>query len=72
MKKKELYFSIYMRDELENDFELDTQKDNFKDLSKYLGQNESTLYNLGLKKKKGLQIEITIKDKTYIIIVDSE
>lgn len=72
MQKKKLYFSIYIEDELENDYECLTQKDNFKDLSSYLEQAESSLYNLGLKKKKGLQIELCIKDVKYIIIVDSE
>lgn len=72
MIKKNLFFSIYIDDELENDYECLTQKDNCKELSKYLGQSESSLYNLGLKKKKGLQIELCIKNKKYIIIVDSE
>ena len=72
MEKKNLYFNIYIENELEHDIELVGFADDMKALSKYFEKNKSTLYALGIKKIKGLRLNIEYNNKKYLIIVDSE
>ena len=71
MQKKNLCFNIYLKNELENDIEIVGQFETIKDLETFFQKSKSTLFDLGIKKVKGLHIEIEDKGKKYVAIVDS-
>jgi hypothetical protein len=72
MKKNRLYFNIYIENELENDIELVGSADNMEALSFYFQRNKSRLYDLGVKKVKGLRIHLNIDGEKYLVIVDKD
>lgn len=72
MEKKNLYFSIYLKNELENDIEIVGQFDTIKDLETFFSKSKSMLFALGIKKVKGLHIEFEFDNKKYVAIVDTD
>lgn len=72
MEKKKLYFSLYAKNELENDIEIVGQFDSINDLKDYLEISKMHLYRLGIKKTKNLKMSIKINDTEYELRVDKE
>lgn len=72
MKKKDYYFSLYVKNELENDIEIISTFDTFKDLEDFLEVSKAYLCSLGVKKQNNLRLNINIKGKEYVLIVDRE
>lgn len=72
MKKKELYFSLYLKNELENDIEIIGTFNSIKELENFFEKSKSFLYKLGVNKKKDLKIELKIDNKEYCLFVDQD
>lgn len=72
MKKKNLYFSLYIKNELENDIEIVGTFNNIKELEKFFEKSKSYLYSLGISKSKDLRIELKLNDINYFIVVDQD
>ena len=72
MKKKNLYFSVYVKNELENDIEIMGTFNNIKELETFFEKSKSYLYSLGINKQKNLRIDLKVKDINYCIIVDQD
>lgn len=72
MHKKDLYFSLYVNDELENDIEIKGTFNTIEELRKYLEVSTHFLYENGIHKKKNLKISFKLNDTTYTIIVDKD
>lgn len=72
MEKNKLYFSLYSKNELENDIEILGTFDNIEELQRYFNKSKRKLYNLGIRKQKHLKINVIIDDVEYTIIVDKD
>lgn len=72
MKKKNLYFSVYVKNELENDIEIMGTFNDIKELETFFEKSKSYLYSLGINKQKNLRIDLKVKDIKYCIIVDQD
>lgn len=72
MEKKKLYFSLYAKNELENDIEIVGQFDTIEELKNYFEISKAYLYKLGIKKTKNLKMNIKINEKEYELRVDKE
>lgn len=72
MKKKNLYFSVYVKNELENDIEIMGTFNDIKELETFFEKSKSYLYSLGINKQKNLRIDLKVKDINYCIIVDQD
>lgn len=72
MKKKNLYFSLYIKNELENDIEIIGTFNDMKELENFLEKSKSYLYSLGVNKRKGLRVELRVNDINYYIVVDQD
>ena len=72
MNKKKLYFSLYAKNELENDIEIVGQFDTIEELKNYFEISKAYLYKLGIKKTKNLKMNIKINDIEYELRVDKE
>lgn len=72
MKKKNLYFSVYVKNELENDIEIVGSFNDIKELEIFFEKSKSYLYSLGLNKTKDLRIDLKVNDTEYRIIVDQD
>lgn len=72
MKKKNLYFSLYVKNELENDIEIVGTFNDMKELEKFFEKSKSYLYSLGINKQKDLKIEVKINNVAYCLIVDQD
>ena len=72
MEKNRLYFSLYSKNELENDIEILGTFDNIEELQRYFSVSKSYLYKLGIAKKKHLKINVRIGNTDYTIIVDKD
>lgn len=72
MKKKNLYFSLYIKNELENDIEIIGTFNDIKELENFFEKSKSYLYSLGVNKRKGLRINIKVNNVEYCVIVDQD
>lgn len=72
MEKNKLYFSLYSKNELENDIEILGTFDNIKELQRYFKVSKGYLYKLGIQKRKHLKINVKIGNTEYTIIVDKD
>ena len=72
MKKKNLYFSLYIKNELENDIEIKGTFDNIQELEDYFEKSKSYLYSLGISKQKNLKLNITVNNIKYYLVVDQD
>lgn len=72
MEKKKLYFSLYIKNELENDIEIIGTFNDIKELEKFFEKSKSYLYSLGVNKTKDLRIDLKINDTNYFIVVDQD
>lgn len=72
MEKKNLYFSVYIKNEFENDIEIIGTFNDMKELEKFFEKSKSYLYSLGVAKHKDLRIEIKLNGIDYAIIVDQD
>lgn len=70
MKYKGVFFCIYKQED--NDLKILTIEEDIKGLSSYLDKPKSTLYRLGVKKKQGVRVYLTINGQNYVIIVDRD
>lgn len=72
MEKKKLYFSLYSKNELENDIEILGTFNNIEELQRFFNKSKSYLYELGITKRKNLRINVKINNTEYMIIVDKD
>ena len=72
MEKKNLFFSVYVKNELENDIEIAGTFNNIKELETFFEKSKSYLYSLGINKQKNLRINVKIDNTEYTIIVDKD
>jgi hypothetical protein len=72
MNKKELYFSLYVKNELENDIEIVGTFNNMEELENFFEKSKRYLYSLGVKKQKKLRINIEIDNTSYYLVVDQD
>lgn len=72
MKKSDLFFSVYNEETIDKDLEIEATLDNIKELSRFLNKPVRSLYDLGIKKEKGLRTYLIIDEKKYLIIVDRD
>lgn len=72
MKKKSLYFSLYIKNELENDIEIVGTFNDIKELQEFFEKSKSYLYSLGINKQKGLRVELKVNNIDYYIVVDQD
>lgn len=72
MKKKDIFFSVYIKNNLENDIEIVSTFDNMSELKNFMNVSKRYLYSLGISKTKDLRVNIKIKDVEYLVIVDED
>lgn len=70
MKKKDIFFSVYIKNNLENDIEIVSTFDSMSELKNFMNVSKRYLYSLGISKTKNLRVNIKIKDVEYLVIVD--
>lgn len=72
MEKKNLYFSLYIKNDLENDIEIIGTFNDIKELENFFEKSKSYLYSLGINKQKGLRINLKVNNIDYYIVVDQD
>lgn len=72
MLKKSLFYTVYKFNKLEKDIEAIASLDTLKELCAYFKVSKQYLSSKGLKKTNNIKKIIKIKDKYYLITIDSE
>lgn len=72
MLKKSLFYTVYKFNKLEKDIEAIASLDTLKELCTYFEVSKQYLSSKGLKKQNNIKKIIKIKNKYYLITIDSE